>query len=107
MTLHIQRGTPVIEGMNIPLDLAHIVVRLGKPEMRLELMDWTGEGLKISIIIDRRRCSYNSERYPDRETALKAYETLLEQVQRGNYVLELSAKNYPEETFRLRLLDEA
>lgn len=95
------RGESIIEGPEIPLDIGKVVIKLSSPvSLKLYLRDWEEEGLRIDFSVGGEdelkylggfwQGHFNEQPYPDKEIAMKAYQHVLEQVQKGKYSLELN-----------------
>jgi hypothetical protein len=81
------------ERVKIPLNLEKIVIKSNSP-ISLDLIDWEKGGLRIGVILEGFGSGFFNEKpYADREIALREYKHVLEQVQKGNYSLELYGYN--------------
>lgn len=95
MPIEYDSTTEIIEEVtDVPLDLDKIVIKADSP-INLTLANWEKGGLRIRVYISGLGGGdFNEKPYPDRETALREYRHVLEQVQKGNYSLELYGKEY-------------
>jgi hypothetical protein len=81
------------ERVKIPQNLEKIVIKANSP-ISLDLIDWENAGLRIGVVLEGFGSGFFNEKpYADREIALREYKHVLEQVQKGNYSLELYGHN--------------
>lgn len=84
----LDRGKELERAAEIPLNLEKIVLKVDYL-VKINLVDWMKNGLRIGVSVEGLGQGYfNEEPYSDKEFALKEYQNVVAQVQKGNYFLE-------------------
>lgn len=86
-------ATEIIESKDdIPINLEKVVIKV-PPKINLNLVDWGKNGLRIGVEIEGLgQDVFNEQPYSDKETAIKEYQHILEQINKGNYSIELLSR---------------
>lgn len=82
-----------IQGTDLKLNLENIAINAEVP-IKIFLADWKHGGLKIAFSIEGfGKSYYNDVPYDSRENAIIAYKSLTENIQKGNYSIEINGYN--------------